>query len=165
MRLTFICPKIQYHLSKDHHDLLPFWQNAVSLVSKSQGPTIKLHSLLTELHNEHEAMIPELLKFYHTKIKEREDSIKESRAKKIPDKKAERKKKLMQLLKTKKAKDKGDCTVDYIFTFSEEYEKYITLGCNNCLTSFYSGISFPVPTKYNTIKWLLIWETPRSIRQ
>ena len=131
-----------YHLSKDYHDLLPFWQDAVSLVSKSQQPTIKLPSLLSELCNKHEAMVQELLKLYHTEIKEREDSIKESCAKNISDQIAERKKQLTELLK--KREYKGDCIVDYIFTFGEEYEKSVTLGCNKCLTLLYSRFLFPL---------------------
>ena len=110
-------------------------------------------------------MIPELSKLFQSEIKGRKDSIKESCAKSISDEKEERKNKLSKLLRSKKANDKGNCIVDYIFTLGEEDEKYVTLGCKNCLTSFYSGIEFPVPMKYDTIRWLIIWETPKSIRQ
>ena len=103
-------------------------------------------------------MIPELSKLYQLEIKEREDSLKESHAKNISDEKQRRKDELMQKLRKAKAKYKSDAIVDYIFTLGEEHEKYITLCCKKCLTSFYSGITFPVPIKYGTIRWLLIWE-------
>ena len=55
--------------------------------------------------------------------------------------------------------------MDYIFTLGEEHEKNVTLVCcKKCLTSFYNRITFPVPTKYDTIRWSLIWENPTSIR-
>ena len=97
-------------------------------------------------------MIPELLKLYHTEIKEREDSIKESYVKEILDQKAERKKELTKWLKYQLAEDKGDIVVNFIFTFGEEYTKCITLGYKKCITSFYSGIIFPVPMKFDKIK-------------
>ena len=80
------------HLSKDHHDLLPFWDDALSSVRKSKGPGFNHSNLLADMWNKHEAMIPELSKLYQLEIKEREDSIQKSCTKKISDKKEERKK-------------------------------------------------------------------------
>ena len=65
----------------------------------------------------------------------------------------------------KSADDKGDCIVDYIFTLGEEYDKHAPLGCKKCLTLFYWGMEFVVPMKYDTIRWSLIWKTPRSLWQ
>ena len=64
-----------YHLS-DIHDLRPFWEAAVKSVS-SRGPSFKVSCLLTELHKEHERLIPELSALYQLEIKEREESMKE----------------------------------------------------------------------------------------
>ena len=84
-----------YFLS-EIHELRPFWEAAVSSLRSSRGPAIKVCSLLTEMHKEHEALIPELSKLYQLEIKEREDSIKETHDKNISDEKQERKDNLMK---------------------------------------------------------------------
>ena len=91
-----------YHLS-DIHDLRPFWVAAVKSLSSSRGPSFKVCSLLTELHKEHERLIPELSTLYLLEIKEREESIKENHDKNISDKQQERKDNLMKLLRKKEA--------------------------------------------------------------
>ena len=142
------------HLS-DIHDLRPL---------SSREPAFNVSWLLTELRKEHETFIPELSVLYRSEIKERERSMKESRDRNIYVKEKETRDNLTKLLREEKTdEDKGECIVNYLLTLGETHEKKATLSCKKCLTSFYSGFQFPVPTNYDTIRWKLISESPKSI--
>ena len=90
--------------------------------------------------------------------------MKENRDRNIFVKKKETRDNLMKLLREEKTyEDKGECIVNYLLCLGEPHEKKATLACKKCLTSFYSGFQFPVPTNYDTIRWKLISESPKSI--
>ena len=154
-----------HFLLSEAHDLRPFWEKAVTSLRATKGPGISIRSILNELRTEHEELLPELSNVYHMERKETEDLMKDKHANNISQAEQERKKKLSKKLQRKKKDEKGDCIVDYLFSLGEEHEKYATLACKKCLTSFYSGMQFVLPTKYDTIRWSLIWETPTSIRK
>jgi hypothetical protein len=67
-------------------------------------------------------------------------------------------------LKQKSQSEKADYILNSIQSIGEETDQWVTLGCKKCRTSFYSGNRMMVLTRTDTIKWSLIWKTPKTIR-
>ena len=99
-------------------------------------------------------------------ISKTEDLIKQTHLKTLEEQAQKRKKELMAQLRKKSEEEKGDCIVNYIQGMGEEYKECGTLGCNNCRTSFYNHFQLMVPsTRFDSMKWSLIWETPKTIKK
>jgi hypothetical protein len=68
-----------------------------------------------------------------------------------------------------KLRKKREEKVNFIAAFLKEMggnsDSWVNLGCRMCRTSFDSNQYFTLPTRTDTMKWSLIWETPKSVEK
>ena len=70
----------------------------------------------------------------------------------------------VQLKERSEDEDKANFIVNYIQSIGEDSNKWVTLSCKKCCTSFYSDFQMMVLTKFDTMKWSLIWENIKTIK-
>jgi hypothetical protein len=155
-----------YLLSSENYSLTPFWEEALRNLSLVHGANYQCNDLLIEFRKEHYLVVNELNKVYMADMHTKQGNAKERQQKAI-SLHVDQCKDIIQA-GAKEQTDRQD-RIEYIVRtlkeMGDETDAWVNLDCNNCHTSFERYHPFRLPTRKDTMKWSLLWETPTSVKK